>query len=143
MQRWIVSIALFGLLACADGNPFTTQTVQPGYTLANVDAQCVRSAVLTSLVDQGYMVRSATDAQVVAGRPALGGSGAAFLGTQGEERRVTVLFIPVADNGMRVVVNEAFVSNAGSGFERATPIYPGQGAFSTSGGSTQAMCARR
>lgn len=117
-------------------------TMAQGYTLANVDAQCVRSAVLTSLVDQGYVVRSSTDTQVVAGRPALGGVYAPLLGTQDEERRVTVLFIPLSDSGMRVVINEAFVSNAGSGFERVSPIYPGQGAFSTSGGGTQAMCGR-
>lgn len=141
MRRWFALVAMCGLLGCS-GDPFA-QPVQPGYMLVNVDAQCVRSVVLTTLVDQGYMVRSSTDSQIVAGRPALGGGAATFLGTQGEERRVTVLFIPQADNGMRVVINEAFVSNAGSGFERTTPIYPGQGAFSTSGGGTQAMCARR
>lgn len=139
MKRLPVLLSVCGLMACS-GDPFA-QPAQPGYMLSNIDPQCVRSTALTSLVDQGYIVRSTNDSQIVADRPTLGAATALL--AQGEARRVTILFIPQADSGMRVVISEAFISNAGSGFERVTPIYPGQGSFNTSGDNTQAMCARR
>lgn len=136
-MRWTLLVPVCGLLGCSG---LTTQPVQPGYTLTNVDAQCVRAVILANLTDQGFVVRSTTDYQVVAGRPQIGGVAGALLAPT-DERRVTVLMIPMGD-GVRVVINEAFVSRAGSGFESSSPIYPGQGSFSMTGQGAQTQCRR-
>jgi hypothetical protein len=138
MRIWWLLVPVCGLLGCSG---LTTQPVQPGYTLTNVDAQCVRSLILANLTDQGFVVRSATDNQVIAGRPQIGGALGALVAPT-DEHRVTVLMIPMGE-GMRVVISEAFVSRAGSGFETSSPIYPGQGSFSMTGQGAQVQCTRR
>lgn len=134
MPRWLIVLPMCVVLGCSGMVP-----VQPNYTLTNVDPQCVRGLILTSLVDQGFVVRSTTDSQIVADRSALGGAG--FLAPN-EQRRVSILLIPQADNGVRVVVSESLVSNANSGFERSTPVYPGNGSYSMTGQNAQAACSR-
>jgi hypothetical protein len=135
MKRFAIAVSFLVLIACSGMVP-----VQPNYTLTNVDPQCVRGLILASLVDQGFVVRSTTDSQIVADRSALGSAG--FLAPN-EQRRVSILFIPQANDTMRVVVSEALVSNANSGFERSTPVYPGNGSYSMTGQNAQAQCARR
>lgn len=140
MWRGLLVLPVCGLFACSGS--LTAQPAQPNYTLNNVDPGCVRGLILNSLIDQGFTVRSSTDNQIVAGRPALGGGVLGALAPT-NERRVTILFIPLPDSAMRVVVSESLVDNAGSGFERVTPVYPGNGQYSSIGQNTQAQCARR
>jgi len=122
--------------------PVTTASGQNEFTLTNVEAQCVRTALLNGLLDGGYMVRSSTDTQIVVGRPQLGESFGFLAPT--DERRSTFLIIPVGAN-VRVVMNEAYIHNAGSGFESASPILPVQGAqqpLDAIGARVQATCGR-
>lgn len=136
-----LAVAFAALSACE--TPIGTASGQPEFTVQNVDAACVRSTVLGGLVNEGYMVRTTTDAQIVAERPSLGGA-AVFLGTTQDVRRVTITFIPMA-GGVRLVANEALVANAGTGFENVTPVYPTQemqARFAGNGSRVQAMCGR-
>lgn len=140
MKMKVLAAAL-ALSGCAGYEAVTTASGQNEVTLTNAEPACVRSALLTGLLDGGYMVRSSTDSQIVVGRPSLGN--AAFLAPT-EERRSTFLMIPMGTS-VRVVMNEAFISNAGSGFESASPIYPVQGAqnaLDAIGARVQAMCGR-
>ena len=135
-RLWLVALAAALVSGCA--TPIQTASGQPEFTVHG-NLQCVRSSLLSGLVDGGYTVRSATDSQIVVGRASLGGAG--FLAPT-EERRATFLIIPTG-TAVRIVMNEAFISNAGSGFESASPIYPtqeAQQALVTTGVRVQGAC---
>jgi len=140
-------VGLFAVLAvtAACTTPIQTASGQPDFTVTNANPQCVRSTLLAGLVDGGYMVRSATDSQIAVGRPMLGNTPLGVFLAPTDERRSTFLMIPVGAD-VRIVMNEAFIANAGSGFESASPIYPtqeAQQALAAIGARVQAMCGGR
>lgn len=139
ISRFIGFLAL-GLVACT--TPIQTASGQPEFTVTNTSAQCVRGSLLSGLVDGGYMVRSATDSQIAVGRPMFGNTPLGVFLAPTDERRSTFLIIPVGTS-VRIVMNEAFISKAGSDFEDANPIYPtqeAQEALAVIGARIQAMC---
>jgi hypothetical protein len=101
--------------------------------LANVDAQCVRSGFMNGVINDGWDIETANDMQIIAGKP-----GTNFV--------TKVLFIPLSNNGMRIVVSEAKVSDAGTDSEKAAPVtqtQPIQDKFEAAGAQMQATCGRR
>jgi len=151
-MRAITAVAaafnLVAVSACMTMPPIQTASGQPEITLSNVDVQCVRSGFLNLLVNQRFAVKSATDLQIVAGKVTDNFSAALLLGTQfsgAPEDRITILFVPLADSGLRVIVSEQYVSNAGTGFEKPTPIGQTQivqNQFETAGQQIQMGCGR-
>lgn len=126
MLRTIIIIWASLLVGCATVPPANTPSGNPEITLSNVRAECVRSAFLNLLVNNGYTIRTSTDTQIIAGKTTQNMAASLLLSTQFSgppEERITVLFIPQpTGDALRVVVSGAYVSNQGTGFEKVQPI---------------------
>jgi hypothetical protein len=150
MRRAIAAAAAaMTLNACAmQGPPIQTASGQPEITLTNIDAQCVRSTILNGFVNKGLMIRTSSDTQIIAGKTSENFAANVLLGTRfagAPEDRITALFIPQQENGLRVVISEQYVSNAGTGFEMSTPVRQSQlvqEQFEAIQGRAQMRCGR-
>ena len=122
-----INFAIIGVLlvGCATEPAANTPSGHPEVTLVGVRADCVRSAWLNFLVNDGYSIQKTSDTQIVAGRRTDNFALTLLLGTElsgAPEERVTVLFIPQgAPDSLRVVVSIAYVSNQGTAFENIQP----------------------
>lgn len=144
----VIPIVLVTAAGCMSAPPLQTASGRPEITLTAVDASCVRAALLNKLVNDQWMVRSTTDTQIVAGKESQNATANFLLRTDlggRPEDRVTFLLIALPGDGMRVVVSEQFVSNAGTGFEKVTPIPHAQAVqdrFEMTGLEIQQDCAK-
>ena len=126
MLRAIILIWASVLVGCATVPLANTPSGNPEVTLTNVRPECVRSAFMNLLVNNGYTIRTCTDTQIIAGKTTQNVAASLLLSTRlsgPPEERVTILFIPQsAPDTLRVVVSGAYVSNQGTAFEKVQPV---------------------
>lgn len=122
-------LAVLVLAGCATAPPPQTPSGKPEVMLSNVDAGCVRSSMANALADQGYSIKTMSDYSIVAEKKVTSGAAAFLYSTQmsgNPDARVTVTMIP-SGTSVRMMMDAAYVSNAGTGFEKSTPIPASQG----------------
>lgn len=123
-MKYLSLFVVFALSGCATLPPPQTPSGRPEITLSNVNAACVRSKTANALVDGGFAIKTMNDYSLIAERKVTSGMAAFLYSTQmsgNPDERVTITFIPNG-SAVRMVWNAAYVSNAGTGFEKSTPI---------------------
>ncbi len=129
MRLPVAIAAVLALAACAGGSPTGSSSgagelTQSRITLSHVDFACVRAGFTEELVSRGLQISSTSDDEIVAYRrltmasSLLAGSPASVY----SELRDTITFVPSADNGLRVGLQETVVQSPGTAFEKANPV---------------------
>lgn len=119
----VVAVVLAG---CVTAPPVGTPSGNPEITLSNVRADCVKAGLLNGLINGGYRVESSNEYQIVAGKPTTNTLASLLLSTPANstvEERYTVTMVPqVNSSDLRLMIEGAYVSNPGTGFEQRQPI---------------------
>lgn len=127
-MKYLGLLAAMVLSGCASLPPPQTPSGKPELMLSGVDAACVRSRMANALVNQGYGIKTMNDYSIIAERKVTSGAAAFLYSTPmsgSPNERLTITMIPQG-NSMRMVMDMAYVSNAGTGFEKLTPITASQ-----------------
>lgn len=112
-----------GLAACAN-HAQQTPSGRPERFFAGKQPDAVRAALVASLVNRGYSITRESQSLVSAQRETTSLAANVLLGSQYDptvDARITYTLVSV-NGGTRVVADLAFVTNAGSAFERVTDM---------------------
>lgn len=123
------AIMVGGLTGCMTTLPAQTASGQIEGTFANVDAVCVRGFLLNATVNDRWTIVTSSDNQIVAEKESEDVAARILLSTRfsgAPKERIMMLFIPLPSDGLRVVVSQEYVSNAGTGFEKKIPVQGSQ-----------------
>ena len=127
MRQMLLLLAVILTAGC--GGSFSTQCPAQNMeiTVIHVRPDCVRAAMTTMLINQGYILRSTSDTQIVAGKATEYSKSTRWLKRllydNPPEKRVTLLFIPVDSmDNVRIVWNAEYVYEANTATEEVEPI---------------------
>jgi len=116
--RWIIVPALVLVASgCITSEPPSpVATIPPEHTVNNVDAACFRGQLVSYTVNSGFVIRSSSDTRITAGRVVhpIGPSLFSTCALEAPEERITLTLIPVAENGLRVLMSGGYAAIAGS-----------------------------
>lgn len=146
MKAAVPIAALLALSACAQADPIRTASGKPDVVLRAVDRACVKDGVVGGAITQGWQLKSSSDYLAVFQRPAPPSFAAAMLTTAygPPELRITMTFVP-AGSDLRLVVDQAVISNAGTLAERSQTVRSTQAdqeAFEQMARRAEAKCAK-
>lgn len=120
MKALTIMVALLSLASCATVPPPNTPSGKVELLVQSTDLGCIKSKIISKSSEYGYSLTRESDHQVVLSKPIDNTVVAVLFGSNYDpfpHARVTFTFVE-SGNATRLILDEAIVTNPGSGFER-------------------------
>jgi hypothetical protein len=127
MLRHIFALSIVALVfsSCAQQPPPTTPSGNVEYTFHQVDAECIRNAIINKSLDAGWQPKSNSQYQLILERNTQNIVAAALLSSKAlsnVNERITFTFVKSSPHDLRMMITAAYITNPGTAFEQPTSI---------------------